>query len=156
MHSLHVTSGVGIGTTLVACFFALAFASFNSHGGGINLAAFEIFEENRNEVLSAESVIELSDLAMFKLTVSTPADDNVSPTREKADQMLVILRDYAQRVCKYRGQHLSTSRPIDFREVPFQQIYLKRDAGVQVFVLSTDKALLDQSLGSACEDTAQI
>jgi len=123
---------------------------------GFNLEAFQVFEGHREEILSAESVIKISGFAMFKVIVREPDGDNSNVTAQKAIEMLTVLNAHAQSICGKRGQHLSASKPINFQQVPFQQIYLKSSEYVQVFVFSTEAALLDQSLISACEGTANI
>ena len=93
---------------------------------------------------------------MFKVIVGETDGDNSNVTAQKAREMLTVLNAHAQSICGERGQHLSAAKPINFQQVPFQQIYLKSSKRVQVFVFSTEAALLDQSLISACEGTANI
>ena len=119
---------------------------------GINLEAFQLFEDHRKEILAADSIIELSGLAMFKVIVRDTADGNA--VQEKATEILTVLNAHARRLCEERGRRLSAVKPINFQQVPFQQIYLKDGKHSQVFVFSTDAALLDQTLSSACEGPA--
>ena len=128
----------------------------NTQAQGFNLEAFQVFEDHREEILAAESLIEVSGFAMFKVIVRETDGDNSNVAAQKAREMLAMLNAYAQSICEERGQHLSAAKPINFQQVPFQQIYLKSSKHVQVFVFSTEAALLDQSLISACEGTANI
>ena len=128
----------------------------NTQAQGFNLEAFQVFEDHREEILAAESVIEVSGFAMFKVIVRETDGDNSKVTAQKATQMLTVLNAHARSICGGRGQYLSAAKPINFQQVPFQQIYLKSSEHVQVFVFSTEAALLDQSLISACEGTANI
>ena len=128
----------------------------NTQAQGFNLEAFQVFEDHREEILAAESLVEVSGFAMFKVIVRETDGDNSNVAAQKAREMLAILNAHAQSICGERGQHLSAAKPINFQQVPFQQIYLKSSKRVQVFVFSTEAALLDQSLISACEGTANI
>ena len=128
----------------------------NTQAQGFNLEAFQVVEDHREEILTAESLIEVSGFAMFKVIVRETDGDNSNVTAQKAKEMLAVLNAHAQSICKERGQHLSAAKPINFQQVPFQQIYLKSGKHAQVFVFSTEAALLDQSLISACEGTANI
>ena len=128
----------------------------NTQAQGFNLEAFQVFEDHREEILAAESLIEVSGFAMFKVIVRETDGDNSNVTAQKAREMLTVLNAHAQSICGERGQHLSAAKPINFQQIPFQQIYLKNSEHVQVFVFSTEAALLDQSLISACEGTANI
>ena len=128
----------------------------NTQAQGFNLEAFQVFEDHREEILASESLIEVSGFAMFKVIVREPSGDNSNVTAQKAAQMLTVLNAHGESICGGRGQHLSAAKPINFQQVPFQQIYLKSSEQVQVFVFSTEAALLDQSLISACEGTANI
>ena len=128
----------------------------NTQAQGFNLEAFQVFEDHREEILAGESVIEVSGFAMFKVIVRETDGDNRSVTTQKATEILTVLNAHAQSICGERGQHLSAAKPINFQQVPFQQIYLKSSKHVKVFVFSTEVALLDQSLISACEGTANI
>jgi hypothetical protein len=128
----------------------------NTQAKGFNLEAFQVFEDHRDEILAAEWVIEVSGFAMFKVIVRETDGDNSNVTTQKATEMLTVLNAHAQSICRGRGQHLSAAKPIDFQQVPFQQIYLKSSKHVQVFVFSTEVALLNHSLISACEGTANI
>ena len=128
----------------------------NTQAQGFNLEAFQVFEDHREEILAAESLIEVSGFAMFKVIVRETDGDNSNVTAQKAREMLTVLNAHAKSICGERGQHLSAAKPINFQQVPFQQIYLKSSKHVQVFVFSTEAALLDQSLISACEGTANI
>ena len=123
---------------------------------GFNLEAFQVFEDHREEILASESLIEVSGFAMFKVIVRETDGGNSYVTAQKSGEMLTVLNAHAQSICGKRGQHLSASKPINFQQVPFQQIYLKSSKHVQVFVFSTEVALLNHSLISACEGTANI
>ena len=128
----------------------------NTQAQGFNLEAFHVFEDHREEILAAESLIEVSGFAMFKVIVRETDGDNGNVTAQKAREMLTVLNTHGESICGVRGQHLSAAKPINFQQVPFQQIYLKSSKSVQVFVFSAKAALLDQSLISACEGTANI
>ena len=128
----------------------------NTQAQGFNLEAFQVFEDHREEILAAESLIEVSGFAMFKVIVRETDGDNSNVTAQKAREMLTVLNAHAQSIGGERWQHLSAAKPINFQQVPFQQIYLKSSKHVQVFVFSTEAALLDQSLILACEGTANI
>lgn len=128
----------------------------NTQAQGFNLEAFQVFEDHREKILAAESLIEVSGFAMFKVIVRETDGDNSNFTAQKAREMLTVLNGHAQSICGERGQQLSETKPINFQQVPFQQIYLKSSKHVQVFVFSTEAALLDQSLIPACEGTANI
>ena len=128
----------------------------NTQAQGFNLEAFQVFEDHREEVLAADSVIEVSGFAMFKVIVRETDGDNSKVTRQKAAEMLAVLHAHARNLCGERGQQISVAKPINFQRVPFQQLYLKSSEHVQVFVFSTEAALLDQSLISACEGTVNI
>lgn len=136
-------------------FVALIFSSLlilSTEALGINLGAFQLFEDHREEILAADSIIELSGLAMFRVTVRDTADGNA--VQEKATEVLTVLNAHARRLCEERGQRLSVVKPLNFQQVPFQQIYLRDGKHAQVFVFSTEAALLDQTLSSACEGPA--
>ena len=123
---------------------------------GFNLEAFQVFENHREEILAAGSLIEVSGFAMFRVIVRETDGDNSNVTAQKATEMLTVLNAHARSICGERGQHLSAAKPINFQQVPFQQIYLKSSKLGQVFVFIAQAALLDQSLISACEGTANI
>ena len=123
---------------------------------GFNLEAFQVFEDHREEILTADSVIQISGFAMFKVIVRETDGDSRIVTKEKATKMLTVLNAHARSLCEKRGQRLSAAKPINFQQVPFQQIYLKSSKDTQVFVFSTEITLLDQSLISACEGAANI
>jgi hypothetical protein len=93
---------------------------------------------------------------MFKVIVRETDGDSRIVTKEKATKMLTVLNAHARSLCENRGQRLSAAKPINFQQVPFQQIYLKSSKDTQVFVFSTEITLLDQSLISACEGAANI
>ena len=128
----------------------------NTQAQGFNLEALHVFEDHREEILAAESLVEVSGFAMFKVIVRETDGDNSNVAAQKAREMLAMLNAHAQSICEERGQHLSTAKPINFQQVPFQQIYLKSSKRIQVFVFSAQAALLDQSLISACEGASNI
>ena len=128
----------------------------NTQAQGFNLEALHVFEDHREEILAAESLVEVSGFAMFKVIVRETDGDNSNVTAQKAREMLTVLNAHAQSICGERGQHLSAAKPINFQQVPFQQIYLKSSKRVQAFVFSAQAALLDQSLISACEGASNI
>ena len=155
MNLIGATNALRIYFSFVALIFSVLLL-MNTQAQGFNLEAFQVFEDHREEILAAESLIEVSGFAMFKVIVRETDGDNSNVTAQKAREMLTVLNAHAQSICGERGQHLSATKPINFQQVPFQQIYLKSSNHVQVFVFSTEAALLDQSLISACEGTANI
>ena len=155
MNLIGATNALRIYFAFVALIFSVLLL-MNTQAQGFNLEAFQVFEDHREEILAAESLIEVSGFAMFKVIVRETDGDNSNVTAQKAREMLTVLNAHARSICGERGQHLSAAKPINFQQVPFQQIYLKSSKHVQVFVFSTEAALLDQSLISACEGTANI
>ena len=155
MNRICATNVLRICSAFVALLLSVSLL-ISTQAQGFNLEAFQVFEDHREEILSAESVIKISGFAMFKVIVRETDGDNRNVTAQKATEILTVLNAHTQSICGERGQHLSASKPINFQQVPFQQIYLKSSEHVQVFVFSTEAALLDQSLISACEGTANI
>ena len=56
----------------------------NTQAQGFNLEAFQVFEDHREEILAAESLIEVSGFAMFKVIVRETDGDNSNVTAQKA------------------------------------------------------------------------
>jgi hypothetical protein len=150
-----VTNGFRICFSFVALVLSDLFLA-STKAEGLNLEAFQVFEDHREEILTADSIIEISGFAMFKVIVREAVGDGRIVTKEKAAEMLIALNAYALRLCGERGQRLSAANPINFQQVPFQQVYLKSSKDIQVFVFSTEAALLDRSLILACEGAINI
>ena len=80
---------------------------------GFNLEAFQVFEDHREEILTADSVIQISGFAMFKVIVRETDGDSRIVTKEKATKMLTVLNAHARSLCEKRGQRLSVAKPIN-------------------------------------------